>query len=62
MANNDIPMMTCTHCGKVIIAEKGYFSGWIGLKRSDFHVECRPILTFAKDHREDTIPKATKNG
>ena len=54
--------MICVQCTRPIEVELGYFSGWIGLKRSDFHLQCRPQLTFSKERREDTIPKAPKAG
>lgn len=62
MPTNELPPMMCTQCTKPIVAESGYFTSWVAWKRMDFHIQCRPHLTFSKERREDTIPKAPKAG
>lgn len=57
-----VPMMVCAHCARPIEASRGYFSGWIGLKRSDFHPACKPQLTYAKEPRENLLSKAAEVG
>lgn len=47
--------MQCAHCVKVIDTKAGYFSSWIGGKRANFHVHCRPYLTFEKERDEKTV-------
>ena len=59
--NDNIPPMMCGSCGKNIDPCRGYFSTHLMNNRVDFHIACKPRLTFNKVVYEAPIEEQADN-